>query len=146
MSEGFKKSAMLTLVLMLITANVLFFVYTRIVADDRDRSALHLHALQINPARIKLVTAGTRSTAGEMDKSACLEWGPLAVSDVAQAEAALKMLLLPQAPLQRKLADANGVARVAYYVREPDAGIVGRIAELARTFPGTQIKAGPCPA
>lgn len=136
---------MLTLVMMLLAANVLFFVYTRIIADERDRSALHLQALQINPGRIKLVSAGTRSAAGEMDKSACLEWGPLALSDVAQAEAALKMLLLPQAPLQRKLADANGVARVAYYVREPDAAIVGRIAELARTFPGTQIKAGPCP-
>lgn len=146
MSESFKKSAMLTLVLMLMTANVLFFAYTRVVADERERSALHLQALQINPARIKLVSAGTRSAPGAMDKSACLEWGPFAASDVAQAEAALKALLLPQVPLQRKLGDASGVARVAYYVREPDSAIVARIAELARNFPGTQIKAGPCPA
>ena len=145
MSESFKKSAMLTLVLMLVTANVLFFAYTRVVADERERSASHLQALQINPARIKLVSAGTRSAPGAMDKSACLEWGPFAASDVAQAEAALKALL-PQAPLQRKLADASGVARVAYYVREPDSAVVARIAELARNFPGTQIKAGPCPA
>jgi hypothetical protein len=135
----------LTLVLMLITANVLFFAYTRIVADERDRSALHLQALQINPARIKLVSAGTRSVSGEMDKSACLEWGPLALIDLAQAETSLRSLELPQTPLQRRFADANGVARVAYYVRDPNAAIVARIAELARSFPGTQIKAGSCP-
>ena len=145
MSEVRIKSAISTLVLMLITANVLFFAYTRMVADERDRSALHLQALQINPARIKLVSTGTRSASGEMDKSACLEWGPLALTDAAQAEASLIALVLPQTPLQRRFADANGVARGAYYVRDPNGAIVARIAELARNFPGTQIKAGACP-
>lgn len=136
---------MVILVVILMAANVLFFAYTRIVADERERSASHLQALQINPARIKLVSAGARSPAGEVDKAACLEWGPLALSDAARAEAALGALVLPQTPMQRKLLDANGVARVAYYVRDPNAAIVARIAELQRNFSGTQIKAGPCP-
>jgi hypothetical protein len=146
MAEGRKNSAMLMLALMLIAANVLFFTYTRIIADERDRSAAHLQALQINPARIKLVSAGVRSPRGEVDKAACLEWGPLALTDAAQAEAALRTRVAPQTPEQRKLADVNGMARVAYYVRDPTAEIVARIAELQRSFPQTQIKAGPCPA
>lgn len=146
MSEKRTNRAMVALVLTLMAANVLFFAYTRLIADERERSASHLQALQINPARIKLVSAGARSPGGDVDKAACLEWGPLALSDAARAEAALGALVLPQAPLQRKFADANGVVRVAYYVRDPNAAIVAHIAELQRSFPGTQIKAGACPA
>ena len=42
--------------------------------------------------------------------------------------------------------EAAGGKRYAYYVREPDAGTVAQIAELQRGFPGTDIKAGPCPS
>jgi len=48
--------------------------------------------------------------------------------------------------LQRPLSEVGGVKRFAYFVREPDAGIVAQIAELQRGFTGTEIKAGPCPA
>ena len=36
--------------------------------------------------------------------------------------------------------------QVVYFVREPDANIVARLAEMQREFPGSEIKAAPCPA
>lgn len=36
--------------------------------------------------------------------------------------------------------------QIAYFVREPDAAVVARLAELQREFPGTEVKAVPCPA
>jgi hypothetical protein len=48
--------------------------------------------------------------------------------------------------MQRNLGESGGARRYAYYVREPDAGTVAQIAELQRSFPGTDIKAGPCPS
>jgi len=69
----------------------------------------------------------------------------LASLDAAKAEASLRRLGLPRAPMQRTLGAAGGETRVAYYVREPDAAVIAHMAELQRNFPGTQIKAGPCP-
>lgn len=40
----------------------------------------------------------------------------------------------------------NFLRQVAYFVREPDEATVARLAELQREFPGTQLKAVPCPA
>ncbi|MGQ0749880.1 MAG: hypothetical protein ACT4PS_05035 [Betaproteobacteria bacterium] len=39
----------------------------------------------------------------------------------------------------------NFLRQIAYFVREPDAATVARLAELQREFPGTQMKAVPCP-
>lgn len=39
----------------------------------------------------------------------------------------------------------NFLKQVAYFVREPDAATVARLADLQREFPGTQIKAEACP-
>jgi hypothetical protein len=36
--------------------------------------------------------------------------------------------------------------QAVYYLREPGPDIVARMAELKQAFPGSQIKAGPCPA
>jgi hypothetical protein len=40
----------------------------------------------------------------------------------------------------------NFLKQVAYFVREPGEDVVARLAELQREFPGSQIKAGHCPA
>lgn len=39
----------------------------------------------------------------------------------------------------------NFLRQVAYFVREPDEATIARLAELQREFPGTQLKAVPCP-
>ena len=40
----------------------------------------------------------------------------------------------------------NFLKQVTYFVREPGEDIVARLAELQREFPGSQIRAAPCPA
>jgi hypothetical protein len=39
----------------------------------------------------------------------------------------------------------NFLKQVAFYVREPSESTVARITTLQRDFPGSEIKAGPCP-
>jgi len=39
----------------------------------------------------------------------------------------------------------NILKSIAYFVREPDPALVARLAELQRDFPGTEVKAVPCP-
>ena len=134
------------MVIALVVVNVLFFVYARLAIDTRAGAASRIDDLQINPGRIKLLNTATRGPGGTAPKSACLEWGPFTGVDTAKVEAALGHLALPRAPLQRSLGEAGGGKRYAYYVREPDAGTVAQIAELQRSFPGTDIKAGPCPS
>ena len=126
-------------------ANVLFFAYARISLDSRAAAASRLEDLQINPGRIRLLNTATRGPGGTVPKSACLEWGPFAVVEAGRAEVALGRLGLPRAPVQR-LVGESGSKRFAYFVREPDAATVAQIAELQRGFPGTEIKAGPCPS
>lgn len=138
----------------LAVANVLFFAYAGFAPDTRSTAASRIEELQINPGRIKLMGAATRGPAGQAggaqsSKSgayrACLEWGPFASSDIGHAESALARFSLAQTPIQRPIPDSGGAKRFAYYVREPEAGTVAQIAELQRGFPGTEIKAGPCP-
>jgi hypothetical protein len=40
----------------------------------------------------------------------------------------------------------NLLKQAVYFVREPAPGVVARMAELQQAFPGSQIKAGQCPA
>lgn len=143
------------LFLALLVANVMFFAYAYIGQDTRTTAATRIEELQINPGRITLKGAATRGPGGQAARGrgassgpvyrACLEWGPFAAADAAKAESALAELSLPQSPVQRPVSDSGGSKRFAYFVREPDAGIVAQIAELQRGFPGTEIKAGPCP-
>jgi hypothetical protein len=130
----------------LVIVNVLFFAYARLSLDTRSGTASRIDDLQINPARIKLLNTATRGPGGTTPKSACLEWGPFSGVDTAKVDAALSQLALARPPLQRTVGESAGAERYAYYVREPDAGTVAQIAELSRGFPGTDIKAGPCPS
>lgn len=136
----------------LAVANVMFFLYAWLAPDPRSQAASRIDELQINPARIRLIGSATRGPGGpaagppggRAAYRACLEWGPFAGADAGRAESALGRLKLGQPALQRPAgADAR---RVLFYVREPDAATVAQIAELQRAFPGTEIKAGPCPS
>jgi hypothetical protein len=152
MSER-KKVSLRLLLIMLIVANVMFFAYTALTPDTRAQAGTRIEELQINPGRIKLIGTATRGPGGQAaakgDKAslyrACVEWGPFTGADIGMADSALARLSLPQPPVQRPLSDVGGVKRYAYFVREPDAALVAQIAELQREFPGTAIKAGPCP-
>ena len=151
MSESRKVSLRMILIT-LIVANVMFFAYSVLTPDTRAQAGTRIEELQINPGRIKLMGSATRGPGGQAvnDKGArsgyraCLEWGPFAASDIGRAETALGRLALPQPAVQRPAADSGG-RRVVYFVREPDAATVAQIAELQRSFAGTEIKAGPCP-
>ena len=136
----------------LIVANALFFAYAALTPDTRAGAGSRIEELEINPGRIKLLGSATRGPGGQAAAKggkgayrACLEWGPFAAPDIGRAENALAKLDLAQPALQRPVNGAGGGNRFAYFVREPDAGIVAQIAELQRAFPGTEIKAGPCP-
>jgi hypothetical protein len=41
---------------------------------------------------------------------------------------------------------AGIIKQARFFVREPGTEIVAKLAELQQGFPGSQIKAGPCPA
>ena len=127
--------------------------YQVFTPDPRATAAARIEELQINPGRMKLRDSASRGpgqTAGKSGKGtyyrACLEWGPFTGADVSRADSALARLTLPQPALQRPLSEVGGAKRFTYFVREPDAAMVAEIAELAKTFPGTEIKAGPCPS
>ena len=140
------------LIVTLVVANVMLFAYAALTPDTRSQAGSRIEELQINPGRIKLQGVATRGPGGQAavtkGKSgpyrACLEWGPFAAADTGRAESALGRLTLPQPALQRPV-EGGGAKRFSYFVREPDAGVVAQIAELQRAFPGTEIKAGPCP-
>ena len=140
-----KRKAMLRMVaIALLVLNVLFFVYGQFAGEDR-AVARRIEQLQINPERIKIVAAATRGPgSAPADPSAfraCLQWGPLAGTAVGRAEAALAELSLSQAPLQRRLQNE----RFAFLLREPDSATIARVAELQRAYPGTELRAVPCP-
>ena len=40
----------------------------------------------------------------------------------------------------------NFLRQIAYFLREPSVALVARLAELQREFPGSEVKAAPCPA
>ena len=137
-------------VVVLVVANLMALAYALLAPDPRAGAASRIEELQINPGRIKLMGSATRGPGGSAAGKAgayraCLEWGPFAGADTGKADSALARLALAQPPVQRPLSEVGGVRRYAYFVREPDAGIVAQIAELQRAFPGTEIKAGPCP-
>ena len=137
------------LFIVLVAANVLVFTLFKLRPDPNEAAALRIKEVQINAGSVKLLAASTRG-AGETTASmaagvACLEWGPIAAGDVAAADSALEKLRPSTAVVRRSVPDGAGGERFAYFVREPDKALVGRFAELQRTFPGTQINAGKCP-
>jgi len=142
------------LAIALVLVNVALFAYIVLTPDVRSQAASRIEELQISPERIRLLGAASRGPGAQDDTKAgkrlpygaCLEWGPFAGVDIARVDSALARLALRAAPMQRLVSEAGGVKRFAYYVRDPDPAAVAQIAELQRGFPGTQIKAGPCPA
>ena len=144
MSEGRKVGARLTFFVLAI-ANVLFFAYWWVSVDSRTTAVSRIEELQINPDRIRILSAAARGPGGVPAKAACLEWGPFAAAEVTRAEGALARLRLPQPAVQGSVT-VDGVNQFVYLVREPDAGTVARVAEMQRDFPATQINARPCPA
>ena len=138
------------LIVTLVVANLMLLAYIALVPDPRSQAGSRIEELQINPGRIKLMGSATRGPGGQAASKggrgayrACLEWGPFAAADTSRAETALGKLGLQQPAVQRPVEGA--AKRFSYFVREPDAATVASIAELQRTFPGTEIKAGPCP-
>ena len=152
MSER-KEVGLRLILVVLIVANLMFFAYAALTPDTRAQAGTRIEELQINPGRIKLLGTATRGPGGQAgaksDRAssyrACVEWGPFSGADIGKADSALARLSLPLPPLQRSLSEVGGVKRSAFFVREPDAAVVAQIAELQRGFPGTAIKAGPCP-
>jgi hypothetical protein len=143
------------LLLVLAVANVLVFLYVVLAPNPQAETASRIEELQINPGRIKVLGAASRGPGGgpasaKGDKSvshrACLQWGPFPASHISRIEDALAKLSLAEPPVQHSLSAADGSKRYVYFLREPDARIVAQVAELQRGFPGTEIKAAPCPS
>jgi hypothetical protein len=126
----------------LVFANVLFLAYWTVTSDTTATAAARNEELQINPGRIKIVSAASRGPGGAA-KAACLEWGPFSAADASRAEASLASLRLAQPPLRS--VNSEDASQFVYLLREPNKSTVARIAELQSAFPGTQIKAKGCP-
>lgn len=144
------------LLVALVIANAMLLAYQVFTPDPRAGAAARIEELQINPGRIKLrdsasrgpgsqAAAGAKSSRGQSYR-ACVEWGPFTGAEVSKADSALARITLTHPALQRPLADVAGVKRFAFFLRDPDAATVAEITELQRAFPGTEIKAGPCPS
>jgi hypothetical protein len=69
--------------------------------------------------------------------------GVFSTEEAAQSRLAmLKAKGVRSAVMERR----EGIIKQAwFFVREPGEAVVARLAELQREFPGSQIKAGPCP-
>lgn len=222
---------MRTVFLLLVLVNLAFFAHSLMTRADSGADG-HILSLQVSPEKIRLIRPGggiadstTRpsgvASAATAAPAVCIEWGALAGSDVARADAALAALELPESLLQRTVTDAGGywvylppaktktqldrsigqlsalgiteffvvqdatpwrnaislgifksedaargfletvrakgvqsavaerrekfLRQIAYFVREPNEATVAKLAELQRDFPGTRMKAVPCP-
>jgi len=142
------------LIAVLLLSNLGLLLYMLLTPEPRSQTAARIEALQINPGRIKVLGAASRGPAmGSVSATAekggtsraCLEWGPIAARDVAKVDAALGRIGLLKPPVQQPITDAGGAKRYVYFLREPDSKIVAEVAELQRSFPGTEIRAAACP-
>ncbi|HYC47505.1 MAG TPA: hypothetical protein VED01_18680 [Burkholderiales bacterium] len=137
---------------LLVAANALVFAYQLFTPDRQSDAGARIEELQINPGRIRIQGVATRGPGSGTASArtgayrACLEWGPFAAGDAAKAESALAKLALPQPPMQRSATNAGGARRYSFFVPDPDNDKAAKIAALQRTFPATEIKAGPCPS
>jgi hypothetical protein len=108
---------MRALFLLLVLANAAFYAYG-IVARQQGDTDSQIPLLEISPEKIRLIKSTSGAAAAKPSKApagtvsaapaACLEWGVFAGPDVARAAAALGRLELPQALVQRAVADAGG--------------------------------------
>jgi len=141
------------LAITLLIANLVLAVYIALTPNREAGTARRIEALEINPARIKIVDAASRgpqgaSTAAQGDRNvadACLEWSPLAAADVSKAQAALRAIGLSQRSTRRSLGDEAGKTRYALYIHDPDQSVVAQVAAIQRGFTGSAIRAAACP-
>ncbi|MEN9784160.1 MAG: hypothetical protein RJA24_1503 [Pseudomonadota bacterium] len=120
------------LFLLLLVANLGFFVYHHFLGEPADAAA-QIAALQVNPEKIRMVAADRSAVAAASPvaapPAACVEWGAFSGPDVARADGALAALALPADVLQRRVADIDG-----YWVHMPvmktKAEVDRKLAEL----------------
>jgi hypothetical protein len=135
----------------LLIANVALAAYIVFAADEHEGASARIAALQINPDRIKIVSAANRGPQGgsaalKRERNVpdpCLEWSPIGASDLSKAEDVLGRIGLSEKVTQRRLGD--GAQRYALYIREADQNVVAHIAEIQKEFAGSELKAGACP-
>jgi hypothetical protein len=117
---------MRALFLLLVLANLLYFVYEHVTREGAESP---IEQLQIAPDRIKLLKAAGQVAPEKPDRSkaapgkaippalpktaaaapaACMEWGFFAGPGVGRAEAALAKLELPAERIERVVADSSG--------------------------------------
>jgi hypothetical protein len=148
-----RSAALRLLAITLLVANAALAVYIALTPSPEAGTARRIQALQINPGRIKIIDAASRGPQGsntteKADRnaaSACLEWSPLDATNVSKAQAALGAMGLAERSMRRSLGEAGGVARYAFYIRNPDPNVVARIAEIQSGFAGSAIRAVACP-
>ncbi len=104
---------------MLVLANAAFYAYDW-VAQQQGAAESQSALLQINPEKIQIIGASGAAVPGTSKPAApspaatvpapaaCLEWGYFAGPEVARADAAIARLELPQALVQRVIADVGG--------------------------------------
>lgn len=107
------------LFLMLVLANAAFYAYG-LVAQQQGAADSQSALLQINPEKIQIIGASGGAVPEKTKPAApspaatgpvpaaCLEWGYFAGPDVVHADAAIVRLELPQALVQRVVADVGG--------------------------------------
>jgi len=103
------------LFLFLLLANLGFFAYANYMRPAAD-GGIDLNKLQIAPEKIRLLNAPEAPRSAASGTAACLEWGSFTGASVAKADAVIAELALPEAQVQRVLADAGG-----YWVYVPPA-------------------------
>jgi hypothetical protein len=148
-----RSAALRLLAITLLIANAALAAYIALTPGPEAGTARRIEALQINPGRIAIVDAAARgpqgsSTPAKVDRkvaSACLEWSPLDAGDVSKATAALASAGLSERSTQRNLGNEAAVKRYAFYIRDPDANVVARVAQIQRGFAGSGIRAAACP-
>lgn len=116
--------AMRTLLLLLLLANLGFFAYHWTLGGN-DEAAAQIALLQISPEKIATVSAAAVTPAAPARSAApaaCVEWGPFSGPEVARADAALAALALPEAAVQRRVADIDG-----YWVHMPPLKTKGEV-------------------
>ncbi len=138
---------MRALFLLLVLANLMFFVYAQVSREGADAGS-RISQLQIAPEKIKQIKAPEPALSGKSKgqgkaippappksaapiPTACIEWGVFAGPIVTKAETALATLELPAGQVERMVADAGG-----YWVYMPPmktkAEIDRKIGELKK--------------
>ena len=108
-----KNFPMRRLFLLLALANLLFFAWQRWQRESADPAA-QIAALQVQPERIRALSAQSLPALQKAAAVACAQWGVFSGPEIARAETALAALGLPAPVLQRRVTEVDG-----YWVHMP---------------------------